>query len=94
MQYGVANSLTAFDKWSGWADAGSALSIGSSVGGGWIGDWSTGDTTSWIVDSATLATVAYQRSHTGIYILVGALGGVIILGMSVFLIRKRGTTSS
>jgi len=90
VQNGATNNATTFASWSDWADVGSTLSISSSVGGGWIGDWSTGDTTSWTVNSAISATVGYQRSYTGIYILVG---GVVVgatgVSIGVFITTRR-----
>jgi len=89
VQSGIANNSTTSAIWSDWADTGSTLGISKSVEGGWTGDWSTGDITSWTVDSAISATVGYERSYLGIYILAGALAGAIVVGSSIFLVIRR-----
>ena len=90
VQYGTTNNPTTSATWSDWADAGSTLSIENSVEGGWF-DWSTGDTTSWTVDSAISATVNYQRSYLMLYIIAG-VGGAVVIGAAVvvtIVIRRR-----
>jgi hypothetical protein len=91
---GATNSLTAIDTWTDWADAGSTLSVTKSVEGGWIGDWSTGDTTDWTVDSPISASIRYHRSYVGLYVLIGGLlAGVTMIGFGIFFllrIRRKG----
>ncbi len=90
MQYGAINDSTTSTTWNDWVDSGSTLSISSSVEGDWTGDWSTGDAISWTVNSAISAIDNYHRSHTGIYILVGAIvGGIIVIGVIIFMVRRR-----
>jgi hypothetical protein len=94
---GATNSLTAIDTWTDWADAGSTLSVTKSVEGGWIGDWSTGDTTDWTVDSPISASIRYHRSYVGLYVLIGGLlAGVTMIGFGIFFllrIRRKGYAS-
>jgi hypothetical protein len=91
---GATNSLTASDTWTDWADAGSTLSVTKSIEGGWIGDWSTGDTTDWTVDSPISASIRYHRSYVGLYVLIGGLlVGATIIGVGIFFllrIRRKG----
>jgi hypothetical protein len=88
---GVPESLSLSDTWSDWVDADSALSIGKSIEGGWVGDWSTGGATSWTVSSPVSATVHYKRSYVGIYLLGGACVTMIVLGIFFLLrIRRKG----
>jgi hypothetical protein len=91
---GATNSLTASDTWTDWADAGSTLSVTKSVEGGWIGDWSTRDTTDWTVDSPISGSIRYHRSYVGLYVLIGALlVGATIIGVGIFFllrIRRKG----
>jgi hypothetical protein len=88
------NSLPVSDKWSNWVNAGSTLTIDKSVEGGWIGDWSTGATTDWTVDSPISASIRYHRSYVGLYLLIGALlVGATIIGAGIFFllrIRRKG----
>jgi Zn-dependent metalloprotease len=87
---GVPESLSLSDTWSDWVDADSALSIGKSIEGGWVGDWSTGGATSWTVSSPVSATVHYKRSYVGIYLLVGALLLVaMMIGAGTFFLLRR-----
>jgi hypothetical protein len=60
-QYGVVSNSATSATWSDWADAGSAVSISGSV---YNGEWSTGDTTSWIINSPISATVNYHQHVT------------------------------
>jgi hypothetical protein len=91
---GATSSLAVTDTWTGWADTGSALSVARSVEGGWIGDWSTKDTSDWVVDSPMSASVRYHRSYAGLYVLVGGLlVGAAAIGAGIFLlsrIRRKG----
>lgn len=84
------NNLPISERWSNWVNAGSTLTIDKSVEGGWIGDWSAKDTTDWTVDSPISASVRYQRSYVGLYILVGALlVGAMMMGTGIFLLLRR-----
>ena len=91
---GRTSSLTAFDSWTDWADAGSTVSVAKSVEGGWIGDWSTGDVTEWTVVAPASDPIHYSRSYAGLYALIGGLvAAVAIIGLAVLLIirlRRRG----
>jgi hypothetical protein len=95
MQHGAINNPTTYATWSDWTDAGSALSISNRMEGGWIGDWSTDDTTSWTVDSTISAAVGYHRSYVGLYALVGGLAGAAVaIGTFIIIRRKRRAHSS
>jgi hypothetical protein len=91
---GATNSLSASDTWTDWADIGSTLSVTKSVEGGWIGDWSTKDTTDWAVDSPISASIRYHRSYVGLYVLIGGLlVAATIIGVVIFFllrIRRKG----
>jgi hypothetical protein len=90
----VTKDLPVTHTWSDWVDADSDLSIGRSVEGGWVGDWSTRDQIGWTASHSVSPTVHYQRSHVGVYILVGALlAGATIIGVAIFFllrIRRKG----
>ncbi len=84
------NNLLASDGWSDWVDMGSTVAADRSVEGGWMGDFSSGDSTSWTVDSALSVSIRYQRSFAGLYVLAGALlAGAAIIGIGAFLLRRR-----
>ncbi|MCX5998790.1 MAG: hypothetical protein NTU41_04160, partial [Chloroflexi bacterium] len=89
VQYETTNSLTASDQWSDWVDAGSTLTVDKWVAGGWIGNWSTKDTTSWVADSEIAATVIYGRSHIAVYVLVAALTGAAMACVTITILLLR-----
>ena len=95
VQYEATNSLTVSDQWSDWVDAGSTLSIARSAEGGWIGDWSAQNTTTWVADSEIAATVNYSRSYIGVYVLVAALIGAAMacVIITILLLRRRRVVS-
>jgi hypothetical protein len=79
-QYGGINNSTTSASWGDWADAGSALSISSSVDSG---EWSTTDTTSWTVDSPISVTVNYQHQQAIPLPAQGGLPAGVIAGIAV-----------
>jgi hypothetical protein len=90
----VTKDLPVTHTWSDWVDADSYLSIDRSVEGGWVGDWSTRDQIGWTASHSVSPTVHYQRSHVGVYILVGALlAGAMMISVGMFFllrIRRKG----
>jgi len=59
IQLGVSKTVSTSDSWSDWCDSGSALTIGSYVGGEAGQRWLTYNATSWMINSALTATVNY-----------------------------------
>ena len=96
VQDGSTTSVGVSGEWSDWVDSRSVLTVDKSVDGGWMGDWSAGDTTDWTVASSMSVSVSYGRGHTGLYILLGALaaGAVIVVVGALVLLHRRSKRGS